>query len=238
MAGQVVHAREGRRDAYRPLVSSLCAGSRPADVLDGLLRLYPFRHCYIADLDAILRRGEHRREIATLRAAYPHLEFWVDAGLRDGARIAAWPSELGRPVLGSESLEEAMLARTAADAILSLDFRGAAFIGPAELLEDAAAWADDLVVMNLERVGGGQGPDLERLAALRARAPDKRYYAAGGVRGRADLAALAAAGASGVLLASALHDGRLSRSDLAACQDPAPGAAGPGATATGRGPGR
>lgn len=235
MAGQVVHAREGRRDAYRPLLSTLCAGSRPADVLDGLLRLYPFRHCYIADLDAILRRGEHCREIAALRAAHPSLEFWVDSGLRDAGRIAAWPAELGRPVLGSESLDNAAAARAAADAILSLDFRGEAFLGPAALLEDAAAWADDLVVMNLERVGSGRGPDLELLSALRARAPEKRFHAAGGVRGGADLAALAAAGASGVLLASALHDGRLSRSDLAACQDPAPGGAGPAATATGRG---
>lgn len=238
MAGQVVHAREGRRDTYRPLVSSLCASSRPRDALDGLLRLYPFRHCYIADLDAILRRGDHRREIAALRVAYPGLEFWVDSGLPDAARIAAWPLALGRPVLGSECLGDAMAAKVAADAILSLDFRGEAFLGPADLLETVAAWPDDLVVMALERVGSGQGPDLARLSALRARAPEKRYYAAGGVRGAADLAALAGAGATGVLLASALHDGRLSRADLAACHDPAPAGAGPAARATGRGRGR
>ncbi len=234
MAGQVVHAREGRRDDYRPLVSALCASSRPADVLDGLLRLYPFQHCYIADLDAILRRGDHRREIATLRAAFPRLEFWVDAGLPDAGRIAAWPRELGRPVLGSECLDSVAAVRAAADGILSLDFRGEAFLGPAALLDEVASWPDDLVVMTLERVGGSQGPDLARLSAVRAHAPEKRFYAAGGVRGSADLAALAVAGATGVLLASALHDGRLSRADLAACHDPAPAGAGPAARATGR----
>lgn len=235
MAGQVVHAREGRRDTYRPLVSSLCASSRPADVLDGLLRLYPFRHCYVADLDAILRRGDHRREIAALRGAFPHLEFWVDAGLPDAGRIAAWPRELGRPVLGSECLDGVAAAKAATDGILSLDFRGGALLGPASLLEAVTAWPDDLVVMSLERVGSGRGPDLARLAEVRARAPEKRYYAAGGVRGATDLAALAEAGATGVLLASALHDGRLSRADLAACHDPAPGDAGTAARATGRG---
>ena len=37
--------------------------------------------------------------------------------------------------------------------------------------------------MTLARVGAGGGPDLERLRALRAVAPGKRLYAAGGVRG-------------------------------------------------------
>ncbi len=235
MAGQVVHAREGRRDDYRPLVSALCPSSRPADVLDGLLRLYPFQHCYIADLDAILRRGDHRREIAALRVTHPQLEFWVDSGLRDAGQIAAWPLELGRPVLGSECLGTTAAAKAATDGILSLDFRDEAFLGPADLLEQATSWPDDLIVMTLERVGSGQGPDLARLSALRARAPEKRFYAAGGVRESADLAALAQAGAAGVLLASALHDGRLSPTDLAACHDPRPGDARNPARATGPG---
>ncbi len=222
MAGQVVHAREGRRNDYRPLVSALCPSSRPADVLDGLLRLYPFQYCYIADLDAILGRGDHYREIAALRSAHPQLEFWVDAGLHDAARIAAWPDALGRSVLGSECLDAAATCRTAANGLLSLDFRGNEFLGPPGLLADTGYWPEQLIVMTLERVGGGQGPDIERLAALRARAPEKRYYAAGGVRGPADLSALAQAGAAGVLLASALHDGRLSPTDLGVCHDPGP----------------
>jgi uncharacterized protein related to proFAR isomerase len=38
--------------------------------------------------------------------------------------------------------------------------------------------------------------------------------AGGGVRGRTDLEDLAAAGCSGALAASALHDGRLTKTDL------------------------
>lgn len=235
MAGQVVRAREGRRDEYRPLTDSvLSRSSRPADVLDGLLRLYPFRQCYIADLDAILRRGDHRREIALLRAAHPELEFWVDAGLRDGVAIAAWPPESGRPVLGSECLDAAVKV-AAVNGILSLDFRGDDFLGPSELLAETGFWPHEVIVMTLQRVGGGKGPDLERLTTLRARAPEKRYFAAGGVRGPADLVALARVGAAGVLLASALHDGRLKPADLAAWHDPGPGDAETAARATGPG---
>ena len=64
--------------------------------------------------------------------------------------------------------------------------------------------------MTLGRVGSGAGPDLDRLAAIRARAGARRLYAAGGVRDKADLAALKDAGAAGVLVASALHDGKIS----------------------------
>lgn len=234
MGGRVVHAREGRRDEYRPLVSALCRSSEPAAVLDGLLELHPFRCCYIADLDAILARGDHRAVVAALGRAHPALEFWVDAGRLAGT-LGAAPI---RPVFGSESLDEGEAASLDAQAILSLDFRGDEFLGPRALLESAALWPRDVIVMNLERVGGSGGPDLERLAALRGRAPDRYFHAAGGVRGGADLAALARAGAAGVLLASALHDGRLSRAELAAWHDPLPGDAALPARETGPGRGR
>lgn len=227
MAGQVVHARQGRRDDYRPLISRLSSSSQPEAVLEGLLRLYPFQHCYIADLDAILGHGNHDAVIAGLCRAYPNIEFWLDAGLRnsDGSRF--------RQVLGSESLDATASPKNTD--ILSLDFRGDAFVGPAALLEDAARWPDDIIVMTLDRVGSGQGPDLERLTALRTRTPEKRFYAAGGVRGAADLAALTEIGVAGVLLATALHDGRLSPTDLAACHDSRPGDARNPARATGPG---
>jgi phosphoribosylformimino-5-aminoimidazole carboxamide ribotide isomerase len=62
----------------------------------------------------------------------------------------------------------------------------------------------------LERVGSGSGVDFGRLADLKRRAPQRSVYAAGGVKGEDDLARLQTAGAAGVLLASALHDGKLS----------------------------
>ncbi len=52
---------------------------------------------------------------------------------------------------------------------------------------------------------------LPRLSgALAAR----RIYAAGGVRNRADIEALHAAGAAGVLIATALHAGTIKADDL------------------------
>ena len=209
--GDVVHARQGRRDAYRPIVSRLSPTSAPHDVLAGLLRLHPFTKVYIADLDAIEGRGEHSSIIAELARAHPRLAFWIDSG---GA--AAIDQANIRHVLGSESIRDGeTLQAIDPGSILSLDFRGSDFLGPPALLEEPSLWPDCIIAMTLARVGSGAGPDLERLAMIKRRAGARRLYAAGGVRGSADLDALRSAGAAGVLVASALHDGRLSPADIA-----------------------
>ena len=69
--------------------------------------------------------------------------------------------------------------------------------------------------MTLARVGSGEGPDLARLRQIMVKNPGRRLYAAGGVRDLDDLKGLNDAGAAGVLVASALHDGRIGPDALA-----------------------
>ena len=70
--------------------------------------------------------------------------------------------------------------------------------------------------MTLARVGSGAGPDLARLASIQSIAGGREIYAAGGVRNAADLSALTAAGVSGALAATALHERRIVTADLEA----------------------
>src|SRR6266496_2091595 len=86
--------------------------------------------------------------------------------------------------------------------VLSLDFRGEHFLGPPALLAEPDAWPDRVIVMTLAHVGSGAGPDFSRIAAIRALAGPRKLYAAGGIRGAADLADLARAGVAGALVAS------------------------------------
>ena len=212
--GRVVRAKMGDRDAYRPIETPLSATADPVDVTRGLLRLGPFPTLYIADLDAIRGRGDNFAALAGLREAFPDVELWIDNGAATLATVEA-TQRFGVPVLGSESQADAALVASRRDALLSLDFRGEAFQGPPELLSRPGLWPERVIVMTLHRVGGGAGPDFERLAAIRARADGRRLYAAGGVRDGADLTALKSAGAAGVLVASALHDGRIGPADWA-----------------------
>jgi phosphoribosylformimino-5-aminoimidazole carboxamide ribotide isomerase len=219
MGGTVVRARMGRRDAYRPIETPLAPTSDPVDVARGLLSIHPFPVLYVADLDAIERRGDNRAGLARLKAALPGMTLWVDNGIAERTAAQAWLAEgLGDLVLGSEAQQSADLVRKLAPnphVILSLDFRDRAFEGPAALLDDPDGWPNRVIVMTLARVGSGAGPDLERLRTIQARAPDRHIYAAGGVRDAADLLALKAAGVAGALVASCLHDGRVRAADLA-----------------------
>jgi phosphoribosylformimino-5-aminoimidazole carboxamide ribotide isomerase len=212
--GRVVRARRGERATYAPIKTPLAKGSDPAAVASGLLRAWPARCLYVADLDAIIDGAAP--DLAALRAiaaACPGTSLWVDAGFARADGVEAFLAEgLGRPVIGTESQEDAALVTALGDrAVLSLDTRGGERMGPDSLHEDATLWPADVIAMTLASVGAGSGPDLPALQAIRARAPSRRVYAAGGVRGPEDLRALAAAGIAGALVASALHDGTLRR---------------------------
>jgi phosphoribosylformimino-5-aminoimidazole carboxamide ribotide isomerase len=220
MHGQVVHARKGDRASYRPLRSPLSPTSDAVDVVRGLLAVYPFPRLYVADLDAIQGDGDNVRALRRIRTAFPTLQMWVDNGATDAAAIEALiHADLGAPVIGSESQRDANLItrhRGSRRIVLSLDFRGDAFQGPQEVREEPALWPQRIIVMTLERVGSGAGPDLARLAAIRSVAGAREIYAAGGVRDAADLSALKGAGASGALIATALHERRVVGADLEA----------------------
>lgn len=216
--GQVVHARRGLRHLYRPVQSRLAEGADPLVLTEALLALGGFRTLYVADLDAIAGTGDNAPVLAALRARFPALDVWVDAAEATRTALEARrAADLGTPVVGSESLPDAQALATLGHAgfVLSLDRNAEGPLGPLAVHETPTLWPPRLIAMTLARVGSGEGPDLARIADLRARAPHTQVYAAGGVRGRTDLDALVAAGAAGVLVATALHDGTLTAADLA-----------------------
>jgi len=217
--GHAVHARGGHRETYQPLQSILCRSSEPVDVVTGLLDLHPFTHLYIADLDAIQGRPVQSAVLQQLHKHFPGLLLWIDAGIRDASQFLSLKQIVPvTPVLGSETLPDTSLLENNAlydAAVLSLDFQNPFFLGPASLLDTPSLWPARIIAMTLDRVGKHQGPDLVRLRQLHRAAPEATLYAAGGVRSLDDLHALQTAGCAGVLLASALHDGRLTATQLA-----------------------
>lgn len=219
--GQVVHARAGRRNSYRAIRSRLADDSTPRAVVQGLRALHPFDRLYVADLDAIAGGSGHDAALEALRAAFPGLELWVDNGLSDERDCRAWLERgLGDLVIGSESQRDpgllGALDELSDRLILSLDFQGDAFLGPPGLIARTADWPLRVIAMTLSRVGGGLGPDLKCLRWLIDFAPGRQVFAAGGVRGLDDLKRLAELGVGGALVASALHDGRITAAQLGA----------------------
>jgi phosphoribosylformimino-5-aminoimidazole carboxamide ribotide isomerase len=213
--GVVVHARRGQRDAYAPLQSPLAQSSEPVAVARALTALCRTRTLYVADLDAL---AGHPVDETTLAGLASVAEPWVDAGATTPERAAAvHRAGAARNVVGTESLgPNPEIPRPV---ILSIDLRDGRLISPDPALagrepKAAAALAralnvSELLVIDLARVGSGEGPPLDAVAELATALPGVAIYAGGGVRDEADLPALESAGAAGALVATALHDGRI-----------------------------
>jgi phosphoribosylformimino-5-aminoimidazole carboxamide ribotide isomerase len=224
--GVVVRARHGDRASYRPIHTPLSLSPAPLEVVKGLMSLHPFRTLYIADLDAIEGKSDGAAVISEITASFPGLDLWIDNGCADRSAAEALLAEMSSTslVLGSESQRDASLVRALRESgriLLSLDFRGDRLLGPEALLAEPDLWPERVIVMTLARVGSSAGPDFARFDDMRRRSPTRRYYMAGGLRDHADLAAAEQAGAAGFLVASALHDGRLTGDDLAELEETA-----------------
>jgi phosphoribosylformimino-5-aminoimidazole carboxamide ribotide isomerase len=207
--GAVVRAVRGERERYRPIVSRLCDGHDPADIAIALAGYCAADTLYVADLDAIRGGALQRAALARIAAAVPGCTLWLDAGFRrigDGQQASSRGIEA---VFGSESLAdsgELLQLTDRADVLLSLDQRGGQPMDPAGCWQRPDCWPMRVIVMTLDRVGAGSGPDLTTLAAVRERAGGRMLIGAGGVRNAGDLRAARDAGAAAWLVASALHD--------------------------------
>jgi phosphoribosylformimino-5-aminoimidazole carboxamide ribotide isomerase len=228
--GAAVHAVRGERERYRPLSSRIVEGSDPVRLTRAVRDRFGLDELYVADLDAIAGGPGDADALAALAR---EARVMVDAGAADATAVERLLA-LGaaRVVIGTETLPApdafARLRAELPDAplVLSLDLRGGRTIspnaalaghGPAEALARLAdAGAREAIVLDLARVGSGEGPDVALLRELRSRLPDVRLLAGGGVRHAADLRALAEAGAAGALVATALHGGAIGADELRA----------------------
>jgi phosphoribosylformimino-5-aminoimidazole carboxamide ribotide isomerase len=213
--GVVVHARRGQRKSYAPLQSPLVEGSEPVAVARALCTLCRTKTLYVADLDAL---AGHPVDEATLAALASVAQLWVDAGAtKPDQATALHRAGVARNVVGTESLGPN--PTIASPVVLSVDLRDGRLISPDPELADREPTAAvplaralnvrELLVIDLARVGSGTGPPLTAVAELAAALPGIPIYAGGGVRDDADLRALESAGATGALVATALHEGRI-----------------------------
>jgi phosphoribosylformimino-5-aminoimidazole carboxamide ribotide isomerase len=228
--GVAVHAVRGDRERYRPLRSRIAEASDPVQLTRALRDRLGLDELYVADLDAIAG-GPGSPDLIAALAREAHV--MVDAGAVAAAAVARL-LDLGaaRVVIGTESLPGAEAFRRLraelpdAPLVLSLDLRGGRVLSPDPALAGAGAadalarlveaGAREAIVLDLARVGSGEGPDVALLAELRLRFPEVALLGGGGVRNAGDLQALADAGAAGALVATALHGGAIAADDLRA----------------------
>jgi len=223
--GRAVHARGGDRARYAP-TESVLAPEQPGDAV-ALARAYRQRlyasRCYVADLDAITGGAVQVELLGALGApdAFGGT-LLVDAGLRGRADAERLSSVPGRLVVGLETFERweelPGLSAQRAGLVVSVDLRDGIPVRtgpwPGPTAADVASYVAsngvaEVLVLDLARVGRGEGPDVDTLRVVRNAVPGVRLLAGGGVRNDADLRRLGDAGVDGVLVGSALHAGAL-----------------------------
>lgn len=225
--GLAVHARRGQRETYRPVRSVLDPSADPVRLADAFRDRLGLAELYVADLDAILGTGDNSPIIAKLTR---RMRVLADAGIAtpEGAQRLLGLG-VARVVVGSETASGPEQIRAIVGAvgpgwvIASLDLVGRrvrwrASGAPEDPLEAAAelerCGVAEGIVLELDRVGSGSGVDPEFLGRLVRATPNLRWLAGGGVRDMGDLLVLRSCGVAGALVATALHEGTLTRADL------------------------
>ncbi len=235
LARQAVHATGGDRRRYRPVTSVLGRGADPLALACAFRDRLGLRACYLADLAAI--QGGRPDSDLIGKLAAEGLEMWVDAAIGDAAtarRVLA--AGAARAVIGLETLPNLAAAFSLPTAlpsdrlVFSLDLRDGVPLGrqatlsgkgPLELAGEALeSGYRTLIVLELGRVGGLSGPATELVPPLRAQHPESSLVVGGGVRDGRDLQRLADMGCAGVLVATAVHLGRITRADIEAIARP------------------
>jgi phosphoribosylformimino-5-aminoimidazole carboxamide ribotide isomerase len=229
--GKAVHARGGRRETYAPVAQSagVSIDGNAVTLARAYVEAFGLDTIYVADLNAIAGDTPHDEVVRGIGGCGASL--MVDAGVRrarDAQRIAGAGERT--IVVGLETLQSfdalSEICGSCSSVAFSLDLRdgvplsgGAAGAGetPEEIaVKAASAGAEAIIVLDVARVGTGSGPDLQTVRRIRQRVSEAAVLAGGGVRNLADLGELARIGCDGALVASALHDGRLTAADVAA----------------------
>lgn len=223
--GIAVRAVAGERKSYQPLASRLTRSAEPAEVLKSLQTEFASAACYVADLDGIERRQTNRCTLAEM--ARTGVELIVDAGVT-AITEALQLLELGvaKVILSSESLREIdqlpvfLAACDPAKIIFSVDLKLGELLSadptckgwpPADLISKVVGRGiQQLLVLDLAAVGTGSGiPTLDLCRNVRQLWPDLNLISGGGVHSLGCVQEARQAGLDGLLISSALHDGRL-----------------------------
>jgi phosphoribosylformimino-5-aminoimidazole carboxamide ribotide isomerase len=230
MNGQVVRGVGGRRQEYRPIISTLTSSHAPLDVACAFRARFQLRELYVADLDAI---AGAEPAWATYKGLHSEgFRLWVDAGIRHAVQAQTLADAgIEGVVAGLETLAgpndlAQMVQRLGERIIFSLDLRDGVPLGNPDEWTNRDAWTiatqalelgvRRLLVLDLASVGGSLGSVAAYLGTAVAIAyPEVEVSLGGGIRARSDVLRLSDSGVQAVLLASALHDGVLSAADLA-----------------------
>lgn len=223
--GKTVHAQSGEREKYEPIQSSIAESTDPSSVASAFQDL-GFKELYIADLNAIASNGDNLRIVDDLTSEFP-MEVMIDGGFRTAEETKPYLKRgASKIVTATETLKNLEEIKKACKydrpVVASIDLRGRRIIAnhpqmhfrfPKAVQEFSDIGVSEILILSLDRVGTGEGPALKIISEA-LECTDLPLLVGGGVRNVRDIQSLKEVGASGVLIATALHDGSIKKEEL------------------------
>ena len=228
--GIAVHGIRGERKRYQPLKSLLCKSADPIEIASAFESL-GFSSLYLADLDAILGKTADfsvYRQIMTETS----LDLMVDAGVADIAKAReVMDTGVSKIVVGSETLRSLGFVSQAVSAfgedkiVVSIDQKGGKVLSASDsiALMDTVSFAQKLaslgvrqiILLDLDRVGTEHGINRTVLRTLLEQTRVE-VLVGGGIRSLQELEQLRTLEVSGALVATVLHNGKVTVDELKA----------------------
>ncbi len=223
LEGVAVHAIRGRRKEYKHLRSTLVSSADPLEVACAFKNL-GFNELYVADLDAISGKKPSMTVVKRI-ADETGLRLMVDAGVADlPTAEELLTNHVSKVIIGTETLPTIRFVGKAIESfakdrvVVSLDLKDGQvlskpelgkFRNPADILRVLQEMGlEQVIILDLSRVGSDEGVNMPLLKEILSKFKLK-VFVGGGVRDLKDLLELKKMGVFGVLLATALHSGRI-----------------------------
>lgn len=226
---KVVHAIKGERLKYQPLESYLFSNNKPIQIIKILNKKFKFTKFYIADLDAIL----HNKPNLTLYEEIlknAHNIILLDPGIQKGKDIKTYPflSNL-KLIFGLETLENLNIIIDGLHylgknkLIISIDMYNGRIVSntpqiknstPIEIVKKCEEWGvSEIILLDLFRVGqklGGIPPLYNQINKIFS----GKILVGGGIKNFKDIISYKNNNYSGVLIATALYDGSITKKQI------------------------
>ena len=226
--GIAVHGIRGERRHYQPLKSLLCKSADPLEIAAAFESL-GFSSLYLADLDAILGKSANFSVYSKIMTT-TCLDLMVDAGTSDITKAEkVLKTNVPKIVIGSETLKSLDFVSQAVGTfgedkiVVSIDQKKGKLLSDSEAIASmeavsfgkklASVGVRQIILLDLDRVGTEHGINLSLIRTILEQT-GVDLLVGGGIKSLCELEDLRSLGVSGALVATVLHNGKVTVDEL------------------------
>ncbi|TXT66504.1 MAG: 1-(5-phosphoribosyl)-5-[(5-phosphoribosylamino)methylideneamino] imidazole-4-carboxamide isomerase [Promethearchaeota archaeon] len=230
LKSKAVHAVGGERSKYTPIKSPLFKNPDPFQMIMKLVRTFNFSTFYIADLDSIQFEKPNHSLYSKILEHHIDVTILLDPGIKNEVDFTKFPNTPHlKLILGLETIESLDIIKKAIKyfgknrILISLDmYKGHILskseslkkLSPLDFIKESDKWdINELILLDLFRVGqkiGGIPPLYDEIN----KNFNGRVLVGGGIKNVQDLLMYKRNNFTGVLIATALYDGSITKKDI------------------------